>query len=126
MKKENSRLRAMSFTARLVRSIDRHYTNSFGLSSANEQPGVRARRIFVIKRTSRLLARNAEGKTIQRILIFDDHPDSLRLAFGRGANLPVGRTAPQSARWWDLMLAWMLIIGALILMFSPLLLKFPS
>ncbi len=116
----------MSFTARLVRSIDHHYTNSFGLPSANEQPGVHARRIFVIKRASRLPATNTEGKTIQRILIFDDHPDSLRLVFGRGAHPPVGRTAPQSARWWDLMLAWMLIIGALILMFSPLLLKFPS
>jgi hypothetical protein len=116
----------MPFAVRLVRSIDHRYSNSFDFPSAIEEPGVHARRIFVIKRTSRLLGRNAEGKTIQRILIFDDHPDSLRLAFGRGANLPVGRTAPQSARWWDLMLAWMLIIGALILMFSPLLLKFPS
>jgi hypothetical protein len=109
----------MPFAVRLVRSID--HPNSFDVPSATEQSGVRARRIFVIRQTSRLLARNAEGKTIQRILIFDDHPDSLRLAFGRRANPPVGRTAPQSARWWDLMLAWMLIIGALILMFSPLL-----
>jgi hypothetical protein len=116
----------MPFTAQLVRSIDHSYSNAFGLPSANEQPGVHARRIFVIKRTSCLPAANAEGKTIQRILIFDDHPDSLRLVFGRRASREVGRTAPPSAGWWEPILAWMLIIGALILMFSPLLLKFPS
>ncbi len=35
------------------------------------------------------------GKTIRRILIFDNHPDSLRLVFGRRLNADVGPGAPQ-------------------------------
>ena len=80
----------------------------------------------MIKRAGHPTATNTDGKTIQRILIFDDHPDSLRLVFGRRANPRVDRTAPQTARWWEPMLAWMLIIGSLIVMFSLLFLKFPS
>lgn len=116
----------MPFAAPLVRPVDHHYPHSFGLPSASEQPGIRARRIFVIKQASRLPATNTEGKTIQRILIFDDHPESPRLVFGRRANPQVDRTAPPSAGWWEPILAWMLILGALILMFSPLIFKFPS
>ena len=116
----------MPFEAHLVRFIDYRYPNSFGLPSANEQPGARARRIFVIKRAGHPTATNTDGKTIQRILIFDDHPDSLGLVLGRRANPRVDRTAPQTARWWDPILGWMLIIGAVIVMFSPLFFKFPS
>ena len=35
------------------------------------------------------------GKTIRRILIFDNHPDSLRLVFGRRLNADVDPGAPQ-------------------------------
>jgi hypothetical protein len=63
---------------------------------------------------------------MQRILIFDDHPDSLRLVFGRPARRQVNHTAPQRARWWDPVLGWMLLMVALILMFLPLYLKLPS
>ncbi len=35
------------------------------------------------------------GKTIRRILIFDNHPDSLRLVFGRRLNTDVDPGAPQ-------------------------------
>jgi len=40
---------------------------------------------------------NAAGKTIRRILVFDNHPESLRLVFGRGLNtVDVG--APEITR----------------------------
>jgi hypothetical protein len=35
-------------------------------------------------------------KTIRRILIFDNHPDSLRLVFGRRLNADVDLSAPQT------------------------------
>jgi hypothetical protein len=59
-------------------------------------------------------------------LIFDDHPDSLRLVFGRSASPKVDRPPPESARWWEPVLGGMLITGALILIFLPLFLKLPS
>jgi hypothetical protein len=39
------------------------------------------------------------GKTIRRILIFDNHPDSLRLVFGRRLNADVDPGPPQITRW---------------------------
>src|SRR5438132_14200651 len=46
----------------------------------------RARRIFVIKKTSRLRSTNGVDKKIRRILIFDNHPESLRLVFEGRSN----------------------------------------
>jgi hypothetical protein len=68
---------------------------------------------------SLLPATNTQGKTIQRILIFDDDPASLRLVFGR-------RARSQSAGWWEPILAWMLIAGALIVVLTPFFLKLHS
>jgi hypothetical protein len=93
---------------------------------ASGQSRIRVRRIFVIKRASLLPATNTQGKTIQRILIFDDHPASLRLVFGRRTSSQVGWTAPPSAKGWELLLGWMLLLGVLIMMFLPLFLKLPS
>jgi hypothetical protein len=85
-----------------------------------------ARRIFVIKRAIRPPATNMRGKTIQRILIFDDHPDSLRLVFGRRASPRADRRTWQSAGWWEPILAWMLIAGGLIVVLTPFFLKLQS
>jgi hypothetical protein len=75
---------------------------------------------------SQLPATNTQGKTIQRILIFDDHPDSLRLVFGRRSSPQADRTASQSGGWWEPILAWMLIAGALIAVLTPFFLKLQS
>jgi hypothetical protein len=93
------------------------------------QLGIRAKRIFVIKQSSRpfdscsgraLPATNAARKRIQHILIFDDHPDSLRLVFGRRVNPHVHLSAPPPASSWELILVSMLTMGALVAMFWPL------
>jgi hypothetical protein len=94
--------------------------------SGGGQPGVRSKRIFVIKRVSLLPTTNTQSKTIQRILIFDDHPASLRLVFGRRTNPQGDRGKSQSSEWWELPLGWMLMLGVLIMMFLPLFLKLPS
>src|SRR5436305_2584731 len=58
-------------------------SNSFRFLSLGRQPGTRAKRIFIIKQTMHLAPTNsAEGRNVQHILIFDDHPESLRLVFG--------------------------------------------
>ena len=63
---------------------------------------------------------NAAGKKTRRILIFDDHPDSLRLVFGRRPNPHVYLSAPRVISW-ELILASIVTIGALIGMFWPIL-----
>ena len=57
---------------------------------------------------------------MRRILIFDDHPDSLRLVFGGGANPHIDLSAPQRVSSWELVLVSILIMVALIGMFWPL------
>jgi len=95
----------------------------------SRQPGIRAKKIFVIKQSSRrfdsrlgqpLPATNAARKRIQHILIFDDHPDSLRLVFGRRVNPHVHLSAPPPASLWELILVSMLTMGALVAVFWPL------
>ncbi|PYL74081.1 MAG: hypothetical protein DMF26_12275 [Verrucomicrobia bacterium] len=80
----------------------------------------RARRIFVIKKTSRLRSTNGADKKIRRILIFDNHPDSLRLVFEGGAishhELPKSRHVSS----WELIIVCSLTVVGLIGMFWPL------
>src|SRR3954447_19132594 len=85
-----------------------------------------ARKIFVIKRASRLQTSTTQSTIIQRILIFDDHPDSLRLVNRNLGSSPVDGTAPQSQRWWEPILGLMLIVCALLVLVVPLFLKLPS
>jgi hypothetical protein len=120
MKRKSSRYRATSFPARLVRHIENRHPNLFDLPSASGQPGVRAKKIFVIKQEIHLLQTNAAGNKIRRILIFDNHPDSLRLVFGLQASPYLDLSRPPRVSPWELILVSILIMGALIGMFWPL------
>src|SRR5436853_1488278 len=63
------------------------------------------KKIFVIKQTSRLPSTSAPSGKIQRILIFDNHPDSLRLVHERGGrDLDVDLLAPPRDNWLEIML----------------------
>jgi hypothetical protein len=112
--------RRMTFQAPFVRQITHLHPDLARPAFENEQPGLRARKIFVIKQASRLPATNTAGKQIRRILIFDDHPDSLRLVFGRRANPQVDLSVPPRTLPWELVLISMVTMGALIGMFWPL------
>jgi hypothetical protein len=94
-----------------------------GLSSANAQPGMTARRIFVVRQASRLSVNNTQSRTIRRILVFDDHPDTLRLILGDFADGSVDYAREENARWWEPFLGWALVICLLTLMFLPLWLR---
>jgi hypothetical protein len=111
----------MPFSVHLVRPIENSHPSLFALPSAGGLPGLRAKKIFVIKQEIRVPRANDVHKKIRSILIFDDHPDSLRLVFGPDANRHVHLSAPQRVISWELFLASILTMGALIGMFWPIL-----
>jgi hypothetical protein len=128
-------LRGIPYPGQFVRSIDYYYSTLLHFSRPTEQPGCRGRKIFVIKESIRPLpsrggqALPATGrlrKAIQHILVYDDHPDSLRLVLGCNASPQANRAGPQNARWWEPVLGGMLILGAFAVIFLPLFLKLPS
>jgi hypothetical protein len=58
------------------------------------------------------------SKTIRRILIFDSHPDSLRLIFGsRAQHGPLSDS--QRTPSWVFALLWIAMVGLMMAMFWP-------
>src|SRR2546421_1680094 len=80
-------------------------------------PGQRrgqARKIFVIKKTSRLRSSNGADKKIRRILIFDNHPETLRLIFARRPDPHVDLAASQRISSRELIIVCLLTVVGLI------------
>jgi len=102
-----------------VRRITEGQLNLAQTSSGDRQRS-RTRKIFIIKKTSRLPSTNAAGKKIRRILIFDNHPDSLRLLFGERTNPYVDLSVPQRVSSWELIVVSILTMSALFGMVWPL------
>jgi hypothetical protein len=86
MKRISFRKRVMVFPTPLVRPRINRQPNLPQTSSGSEKRRLPTRKIFVIKEAQRLPATNAASRTMRRVLIFDNHPDSLRLVFGRQAD----------------------------------------
>jgi hypothetical protein len=129
MKRKSFQYRQVSFPAPFVRPIANHQPNLARPVPVSRQPGIRAKKIFVIKESGRpfdsrsgqaLPATNGARKRIQHILIFDDHPDSLRLVLGRRVNPQAHLSGPPSGSSWEAILISMLTVGALVAMFWPL------
>src|ERR1700736_6413956 len=121
MKREWPHDRGMVLPASFVRSsADDQLNVARAFSMTGGQRG-RTRKIFVIKKTSRLPSTNAAGKKIRRILIFDNHPDSLRVGFGRRGNADVELSAPPRASSSELIIVSLLTLAALVGMFWPIL-----
>ena len=57
---------------------------------------------------------------MRRILIFDDHPDSLRLVFGPRADRHLNFSEPVRTNLWAFVLVAALTFGAVFGMFWPL------
>src|SRR5260370_6919041 len=128
MKRKSFQHRQVSFPAPFVGPIANHQPNLARPFPVGRQPGIRAKKIFVIKESSRpfgsrsgppLPATNAARKRIQHILIFDDHPDSLRLVFGRRVNPHVHLSAPPPPSSWELILLSILPLAPLLALFWP-------
>jgi len=83
-----------------------------------DSTGSGRKKIFAIVAPSR---RGDVGyKTVRRVLIFDNHPDTLRLVLGQHANPNAGPSAPEPSGSWYLILVSILTMGALVGMFWPL------
>jgi hypothetical protein len=81
----------------------------------------RTRKIFIVKKTSRLRSTSGTNKKIRQILIFDNHPDTLRLIFGRRPDPHVDLPVSPRVSSWELIIVCLLTVVGLIGMFWPLL-----
>jgi hypothetical protein len=63
---------------------------------------------------------NSTGRKIQRVLIFDNHPDSLRLVFGGRPHPFVDLSRPERISLWELVIVSILVIAGLVGIFWPL------
>ena len=116
MKRKSFSDRRIQFPAPLVGPIAARESKFAQTSSWIGQTGLRRKRLFIIKQVSR----SGTDKNIRRVLIFDNHPDSLRLVFEGGAishyDLPKSRHVSS----WELIVVSILTIGGLVGMFWPL------
>jgi hypothetical protein len=123
MERESSGYRWMGFSGGFVRpGTERTPVLDF-LSSPPAQGGLQARKIFVLRQERGLDSRTGQGKTIRSILIFDDHPSSLRLVLAPIANPQADHPAQATTRWWEPLLGGMLLIGTVVAILLPLFLK---
>jgi hypothetical protein len=93
---------------------------NLGPFSAIRQQRGRTRKIFIIKQRSQLPSTSAAGRKVRRILMFDDHPDSVRLVFGGRSHPHVDLSAPQRVSPWELLIVSILTIAGLTGMFWTL------
>jgi hypothetical protein len=78
-------------------------------------------RIFAI--VTRPQPASSGGKTIRRILIFDDHPESLRLLYRQRPSPDVDLVAARRAHPVHLMFALLLMLALSIAIFWPLIVR---
>jgi len=81
-----------------------------------DSTGLDRRKIFAI--IAPAIPAEPGCKTIRRILIFDNHPDSLRLLFG--SRISDGQLSdPQRTPSWVVALLWILVVGLMVAIFWP-------
>ena len=115
MKRKSFGARQIQFPAPLVGPIAARESKLAQTSSGIGQAGLGRKRLFIIKQVGR-----SGAEKIHRVLIFDNHPDSLRLVFEGGAishhDLPKSRHVSS----WELIIVSILTIGGLVGVFWPL------
>jgi len=115
MKRKSFRDRQIQLPARSVGPIAARESKFAQTFSGIRQTGLRRKRLFIIKQVGL-----SGTEKIHRVLIFDNHPDSLRLVFEGGAishhELPKSRHVSS----WELIIVSILIIGGLVGVFWPL------
>jgi hypothetical protein len=114
MKRNNFRLRPTTLSAHFVRDPDEGDEVN-PMPFLGERPGIQ-RRIFIVRRTSRLVETNGPARIVRRILMFDDHPDSLRLILGGSANRQAYRSSEDRNILWDFIVPGITILVGVIAM----------
>jgi len=115
MKKRSSHHRARTFNAPVLRlPAEDRSANPFRFLSRGPRLDKGKKRFFIIKQAVQLPPTSSAGsRTVQHVLIFDDHPESLRLVFGAAA-AQVDLSRPPGASLWYLVLLSIVIISSLI------------
>jgi hypothetical protein len=118
MKRKSSRDRAIPLSPGLPGAMGDRHLNSVSPPSASRQRDGNAKKIFVIRQTKVLRAADGSCKKIRRVLIFDNHPNSLRLVYGGRAS-QLSNSQPVSSS--GVALIWILVLGLMTAMFWPIL-----
>src|SRR5438045_8437173 len=114
MKKKELSSSARTFNAPVLRlAVEDRSANPFRFLSRGRRLGTGTKRFFIIKQAVQLPPTSSAGsRTVQHVLIFDDHPESLRLVFdGAAAQVDLSRLPGVSSR--HLALLSILIMGLL-------------
>jgi hypothetical protein len=90
-------------------------------SLLSDSTGSGRKKIFAIVAPSTRV--NSDGKTIRRILIFDNHPESLRLVYRQRSTPDVDLVAARRAHPVHLVFALLLMLALWIAMFWPLIVR---
>jgi hypothetical protein len=103
--------------------LDRGHDEASNLNSASSvaEPPSLSKRIFVMKQTGLSSVTDGPVKSVQHILLFDDHPDTLRIVFGRPANWHADDPADDRVSLREFVLPGIAILVALIASCWPLL-----
>jgi hypothetical protein len=122
MKKRSSHHRARTFNGPVLRlPAEDRSANPFRFLSRGRRLGTGTKRFFIIKQAVQLPPTSSAGsRTVQHVLIFDDHPESLRLVFG-STTPELDLSRPPRASSSQLILLSILAIGLLIAILWPLL-----
>jgi len=114
MKRRSSHHRARTFNAPVLRlSAEDRSANPFRFLSRGRRLGMGTKRFFIIKQAVQLPPTSSAGsRTVQHVLIFDDHPESLRLVFG-SATPGIDLSRPPGASSRHLVFLSTLIMGLL-------------
>jgi hypothetical protein len=89
------------------------------VGSLHDSKGSHRKRIFAI--VLRPIPTNVKGKTIRRIVIFDNHPDSLRIVLGSGMKFDAAEAVSGREKRMSIICGSILIAMVLGAMLWPLL-----
>jgi hypothetical protein len=121
MKREWAQNREMALPTSFVRPEIGDQLNVTRTFSLPGQRRDRRRKTFVVKKTGRLLSANGPDKKVREILIFDNHPDTIRLISRTRPDPYVDLTRSPRVSSKELIIVCLLIVVGLIAMFWPLL-----
>src|SRR3954466_9464842 len=112
MKRKNSRDRGIVLRTSFVRPSRDSQPTPTDTSSAEERQRRGTRKIFIVREVQRLPAANTTSRKMQRILIFDNHPETLRLILGGRADADADFSEPQPTSLWEFVIATALTVVA--------------
>jgi hypothetical protein len=114
MKKRSFHHRGRAFNAPVLRlPAEDRSANPLRFLSRGRRLGTGTKRFFIIRQAVQLPPTSSAGsRTVQHVLIFDDHPESLRLVFG-SATAEIDLPRPPGASSRHLVLLSILLMGLL-------------